>query len=469
MAHVNIYIIGCVICLQSLTDCIQSTIGQYIYSYYLLNFNKTNENSTRIDAQAWAQAQSADLVSKKDVFSSFPLILMTFLLGLYINKLGRKCLLICSIFCDTIQMVIWLLIIYLQLDKYWWYISSFISSLAGSDGICHLVLNLYVTDCTKDDNRSISFVVLEAIKAGISSIGNLSVGYYISHRGFIELYYYAILLQFLSILIAILFFKHSSSLSIRRSSLPIEIYSDIQIGNSCCSKMKFPKKNLTIILLILFSYLFSLLSNSALWSNFLWYLLNKPFNWSSVQIGTYNSLRSILTAIFSICGMKFFVYMSVNDSIICSFSHISFIFLSIWLIFAKQHWHLYITLLIIPFLDYQNSLTWSMITKFVTTSEYHLIFTILTMIETMCTILGDGFFNWIYELTVNHLSYFVFIISAGLSMIPLILNIHLFIINRRSSSSSIDINNHEGDDSDLIDCEMSVELEQNQGDLISFQ
>ena len=72
-------------------------------SIYLLNFNKTIGNSTRHDAQTWTQEQSADLVSKKDIFSSFPLKLMTFLLGLYINKLGRKCLLISSIFCDTFK------------------------------------------------------------------------------------------------------------------------------------------------------------------------------------------------------------------------------------------------------------------------------------------------------------------------------------------------------------------------------
>ncbi|UJR38758.1 hypothetical protein I4U23_031423 [Adineta vaga] len=273
---------GTVICLQSLTDCIQSTIGQYIYSYYLVNFNKTHDNATSNDAEIWAQEQSADLVFKKDIFCSLPLILITFLLA-----------------------------------------------------------------------------------------------------------------------------------------------------------------------------------NSALWSNFLWYLLNKPFNWSSIQIGHYNSVRSILIAIFSILGMKVFTLMSIHDSIICSFSHTCLILISIWFIFAKQNWHLYLTLCLIPFLDYQKSLTWSMITKYVTENEYHFIFTILTMINTICTILGNGFFNWIYELTVNHLSYLIFIITIGLSIIPLILNIFLFITNRRSSSLDI---NEEDDDSDLIDWNMMIE--ESEDDLI---
>ncbi|CAF4615328.1 unnamed protein product, partial [Rotaria socialis] len=63
----------------------------------------------------------------------------------------------------TGQLTIWLSIIYFHLADYWWYIASFIMSLSGSTYVLNFVMNLIITDNTKEDNRSSRFVFYEAL------------------------------------------------------------------------------------------------------------------------------------------------------------------------------------------------------------------------------------------------------------------------------------------------------------------
>ena len=65
-------------------------------------------------AQQWAQQQSSNLFFYQTVASSVPTIVMTYVLGLYTHQLGRKFVLILSMFGNVFQYGIWLLIIYFE-------------------------------------------------------------------------------------------------------------------------------------------------------------------------------------------------------------------------------------------------------------------------------------------------------------------------------------------------------------------
>ncbi len=119
-----------------------ASIGQYIYSYYLTTYIPTTvsftdkslfstttltttiENelsqckhqSNSVPAQQWAQQQSSNLFFYQTVASSVPTIVMTYILGLYTHQLGRKFVLILTMFGNVFQYAIWLLIIYYQVS-----------------------------------------------------------------------------------------------------------------------------------------------------------------------------------------------------------------------------------------------------------------------------------------------------------------------------------------------------------------
>ncbi len=166
MSNINTYIIGAILSLQTLCTCVISTIGQYIYAYYLdtypippnstsnlttisplssYNFLRKFNDETKqcaendfipdSNAQTWAQERSADLFFWTNLCSSCPVIIMTYILGLYTPKLGHRFVLILPMIGTLAQFAIWLAIIYFHLPEYWWYIAAIILGLSGSSSI----------------------------------------------------------------------------------------------------------------------------------------------------------------------------------------------------------------------------------------------------------------------------------------------------------------------------------------------
>lgn len=162
MTYVSNYAIAAILCLQTVCHCVISTLGQYIYSSFLqiypypsnTTYNLTtiitpvfyrskivnsvsarHRDSTTNNAQLWAEEQSADLFFWTNLSSSCPIIIMTYILGLYTPKLGRRFVLLLPMFGTTIQLSIWLAIIYYHLPEYWWYIAAILVGLSGSDNV----------------------------------------------------------------------------------------------------------------------------------------------------------------------------------------------------------------------------------------------------------------------------------------------------------------------------------------------
>lgn len=161
MAIISNYAIATILCLQTICHSVILTVGQYIYASYLQTYSNSSNttqnvtltvirslhswqktltdvsqqcvaNSSSSNAEVWAQEQSADLFFRIDLWNSCPMVLMTFVLGVYTPKLGRRFVLILPMLGTACQLLIWLGIIYFHLADYWWYIASFIVGLSGS-------------------------------------------------------------------------------------------------------------------------------------------------------------------------------------------------------------------------------------------------------------------------------------------------------------------------------------------------
>jgi hypothetical protein len=162
MSGVSSYAIVVIICLQTVIVCLCSTIGQYVYAFYLHTYpnssNSTSNHTITIsinrplmnnetskcshsnissdtDADIWAQQHSADLFFWINLMSSFPVIIMTYIIGLYTPKLGKRFVILLPMLGTIIQVSIWLSIIYFHLPEFWWYIAAFIIGLSGSTGV----------------------------------------------------------------------------------------------------------------------------------------------------------------------------------------------------------------------------------------------------------------------------------------------------------------------------------------------
>ncbi|CAF1522517.1 unnamed protein product, partial [Rotaria sordida] len=165
----NSYFILIIICLQTLYNCILAIIGQYIYGYFLRTYYDMYQNwtiiknsSLKIDIfelnREQSQQQSADLIFQATLWRAFPVIIITYLFGLYTSQLNRRLILILSIIGNALHVIIYQAIIYKNLAEYWWYISAFIAGLAGGTNILGIVINLVITESTEENERSSRFV-----------------------------------------------------------------------------------------------------------------------------------------------------------------------------------------------------------------------------------------------------------------------------------------------------------------------
>ncbi|CAF3283465.1 unnamed protein product [Rotaria sp. Silwood2] len=494
MMNVSNYTIAIVLSLQTLCTCIIFTQGQYIYKFYLETYRFLSyeiQNSTIVtlpsylnkinnkfsdkcakssiavnrSAQAWAQQRSADLFFWANLWSCFPIIIMTYILGFYTPKLGKRLVLILPMIGTVCQLAIWLTIIYFHLSEYWWYIAAFIVGLSGSENVRGFVLNLYITENTVENERSSHFVLFGAISMIVSAIGTFAIGYYIAWKGFIDLYWIASILQLVSIIIVLCFFKsdkhQSKTLSMSSDLNSFSNSPDIQISKTnCCSysdvckilefKNRSRKKSFSLLLILLAyaSYGFTCTSLIVL----LLYLLNAPFCWSSEHIGNYSAIALISLGILSLLGMKILTKIGACDIIICIISHIFFCIALLWLAFAQYDWQMYVGLIFSSFSGYQNLLTLPMISKWLQPYERTNMFTLVTEINAIMKVIGCCFFNWIYARTVINYKNFTFLLAAVLSMIPLSINICLWFVSRWMPNE----NSEQCEKIDLISTEVSV-------------
>ncbi|CAF0729080.1 unnamed protein product [Rotaria sordida] len=465
------HLVEVILCLQTIYYCLAASIGQYVYSYYLKSYALRTElypdlslysktGSTIIQhelgqckdlltsslAQQWAQKKSSNLFFYQTVASSVPTILMTYILGLYTHQLGRKFVLILTMLGNLVQYSIWLFIIHYELPDYWWHIAAFLSSLAGGGNVSSFILNLIITDSTKESERTSRFLYIGAMCTAIGAIASLLVGFWIEYRGFLDLYWTALFVQLLTIIIVYHHMKPQSFLPIVSKNSHDYIHNTnkntkynqlIQICMVFSPRHTYRSRKRSISLIItLVAFIFHCLASLSLGVPFLWFQLNYPFCWSAKEIGYYNTASSIIWSIGSIVGMKFLTYTRSSDAAICCISHTCFIVSALWVSQAMYNWQLYIGLLIAPFTTYQGSLTYSIISKWLEPNEINNAFTFVTEINTILNVFGNSFFNYLYSITVSHSRNFTLLLAAGLGVIPLILNCILYVVTKNIPDES---------------------------------
>jgi hypothetical protein len=134
--------------------------------------------------------------------------------------------------------------------------------------------------------------------------------------------------------------------------------------------------------------------------------------------------------------MKFFTYTRYSDAVICCISHVFFIISALWTSQAYHNWQLYLGLFISPFTSYQGSLTYSIISKWLEPSEINNAYTFVTEINTILSVFGNSFFNYLYSITVSYSRNFTLLLAAGLAVIPFILNCILYIVTKNIPDES---------------------------------
>jgi MFS family permease len=460
------YTLSAILTLQTLSSCAISAFGQYVYAYYtdsypgngtanystistisslkfLKKFNDDNKQcspdaeSPDDDALAYAQERSADLFFWMTLYNSFPVIMMTYILGLYVLKLGIRFVLLLPLFGSVVEGGIWLLVIYFHLPEYWWYIGTTLNGFTGADGVLGFVLTLIITDSTSEDDLSARLVRIGAVQTVISAVATFGVGNYIQWRGFTDLFWYGFALNLLTMLVVIIFYKPETSNSpeVNERTPLLTSTNEVEVrepSNSICGNFfevctvflpnRRSKKKTASIFLTLFAVIFFSFASQS-FAPILWYMLDVPFCWTSTEIGNYSALSALSSALLSVLGLKALTAAGAGDPIICMISHLFFCASSVWIAFARRSWELYASLFLSAFAGYQSTLTVVMMTKWLEPNERPNAFAFLTIMGTIISSFGSALFNYIYARTVVNYRNLTILIGAGICIIPFILNL----------------------------------------------
>ncbi len=176
------------------------------------------------------------------------------------------------------------------MPDYWWHIAAFASSLVGGGNVSSFILNLIITDSTEESERTSKFLRIGAICTAVGAIASLLIGFWIEYRGFIDLYWTALLIQLLTIVVVHHYMKPQSLLPV--VSQNPHNYSKNTNTNSKCNQLieictvftprrtyRTRKRSLSLIITMI-AFIFHCLASLAFGVPFLWFQLNSPFCWS---------------------------------------------------------------------------------------------------------------------------------------------------------------------------------------------
>lgn len=171
------------------------------------------------------------------------------------------------------------------MPEYWWLIAAFLSSLAGGGNVSTFILNLIITDSTEESERTSRFLWISTLCTAVSAIASLLIGFWIEYRGFLDLYWTALFVQLLTIIIVHYCMRPQSLPPVSTSSIRDIKNSKyeqlIQICTVFSPKHTYRSRKRSISLIItLIAFIFHCLASLAFVVPFLWFQLNYPFCWS---------------------------------------------------------------------------------------------------------------------------------------------------------------------------------------------
>ncbi|CAF2733225.1 unnamed protein product [Rotaria sp. Silwood2] len=375
-----------------------------------------------------------EIVYRRTIANSLPAILMTCTLGMIMPFLGKRFVLILPMVGITIQMIIALAIIYLNLEIYWWYLSGFMLGLLGNPDF---VINLIIVDLTNVNNRSLWFVRFYALRSILTGLITFLISCFVQYHGYIGLFWFALILQLISIGVIIRYFdltlyNHTNMKIKHRLFLTFDIFI-IFHGNRRSTQQKIS------VLLILIAYGFYALANSVV-TAFYMALATYPICWSLMLINIYKLVMNISLGIFGLIGYHILSRLiKANDILICVIGSIFLLITHIWTAFAQYNWQVFSNSIFYSFGNYQNPLTLSVLARWLKPSETNIAFIFIIIINQLITSFGDYFFKWIFMNTTYQHKNIILFVAGGFGLITLILNICLYVFKRRIlNSSSID-------------------------------
>jgi hypothetical protein len=324
--------------------------------------NSTGNSSDIIDLfRQQAQEQSANILFYCGLFGGLPAIFSTNWLGVNCRKLGRKTLLVFSLFSMVVRNLMFLMqAIYPLLPDYLFFINSFIDGLCGGNQLYFLVLYCYIADVTPYKTRSYRLTLINYMSSIMFIFVSYGTGYVIKFFGFVWVFGVSLGFHLIALLYAIIFVPEPLG-SLRTMTLRTRIRScstkrilnsfkvftrtihPVQTTQHTDGPESFldsnevrittKRRQRAILILLVSANVVYIFGSAGIASIFTLFLMNAPLCWDSIYISVFNVYSTVTSLVCSLIVSR---YLRVNEIAICIVSILTNMVSSVMYGFTKD-------------------------------------------------------------------------------------------------------------------------------------
>ncbi|XP_062262315.1 lysosomal proton-coupled steroid conjugate and bile acid symporter SLC46A3 isoform X2 [Platichthys flesus] len=409
-------------------------IQQYVYRRLWEDLTNTtyptSDNSSRCGDSSSNHSSYNDEVQRQaslfslytELFSTVPSMIVTLMLVAYSDRGGRKIAIIMPLVGTLLYSLSFLAVSYFELNIYLLIASSLVSALFGGLGTFLGGCFAYVADlCEDGQQKTLRMAGLDMMIGLLAGMASISTGYFLRAAGFNWPFVTSALIQVLILLYAIFILEETVKKppadafiqegSTQHSALKQMTYGVYEMFTGASRRCK---TILTLLMLIFTSFSFAYVGGISLMTL---YTLNKPLCWNEILIG-YGSALSTTVFLVSFAGVFVFTSCGVPQLLIVLIGILSVVTGMVLVAFTKTTLMMFIVkvpmlLSIMPF-----PVMRSMMSKLISKSQQGALFALLSFLENMTNNVSGAVFNSVYAATVAWFPGFIFLLSAGLCVIP---------------------------------------------------
>ena len=300
-----------------------------------------NNNSYKED-----ESFSNHLVAYGQLANTFPSVLTTLILGPVMDRHGRKIGIILPVVGYTLQGVLSIFIVSYTLHPYYFILAQFIGGVFGGFTCVLAASFAYVADISSLRWRSLRVALLEAAMAYGGAVGMFAVGYWLrkSHCDFIPpLLLYAgtcaaiVVYTFLLVPESLSRMERERLQAVNPNQRGLQVF--VQGIRLYLGKLPLSSTWQLYVCSIVISVGVINIYGASLVE--VYFLKALPFDFSSVQIGIYQSARSASQGTASLLFMMLLVVLKVPDALVILIAILVHSACNVLVGFANKAWQLY--------------------------------------------------------------------------------------------------------------------------------
>ncbi|XP_006979684.1 lysosomal proton-coupled steroid conjugate and bile acid symporter SLC46A3 [Peromyscus maniculatus bairdii] len=355
-----------------------------------------------------------------DMSGLIPGLVSTFILLSGSDNHGRKLPMVLSSL-GSLGTNIWLCVLsYFRLPLQLLIASTFVGALLGNYTTFWGACFAYIVDqCKEYKQKIIRIAILDFMLGVVTGLTGLSSGYFIQELGFVWSYFIIAVVLMVNLAYIAFFLRDP----IRESSSQIvtmscgENLKDLFYRTYMLFKNGSSKRRSLLCLLIftLVIYFFVIIGISPI---FTLYELGSPLCWDEVYIG-YGAALGSLSFLSSFLGIWLFSYC-LKDLYITFIGILTTMMGMVLAAFTKTTLMMFLVRIPFFFTFMPLSVLRSMLSKVVHSTEQGALFACIAFLETLSGVAATSAYNGIYSATVAWYPGFIFLLSAGLLILPVI-------------------------------------------------